>query len=173
MAFQQSKSVKEMFLSAIIKTYMHHVHSGHIKDSYDQFQVNVVMERFFTLSISDHLMIENQIEENRQKGITELTEEIKWLIEDRQKQYHSRMLFLLLRKDRCKDIFFQEEILQSVNFNRKDRIRDIVKQNFKSKLLDMNIHKIDMMLRLGAFRGIHYVNAVLVKMDLIKDKFIN
>lgn len=36
----------------------------------------------------------------------------------------------------------------------------------------MNIHKIDMMLKLGAFRGIHYVNAMLVKMDLIKTKFI-
>lgn len=64
------------------------------------------MERFFSLSISDHLMIENQIEDNRKKGIFEITDQIQWLIEDRQKQYHSRMLFLLLRKDRCKDMFF-------------------------------------------------------------------
>lgn len=37
MAFQQNKSVKEMFLSAIIKAYMNHVQQGHIKDTYDQF----------------------------------------------------------------------------------------------------------------------------------------
>ena len=39
-------------------------------------------------------------------------------------------------------------------------------------MLEMNIDKIDMMLRLGAFRGIHYINALLVKIQLIKDRFI-
>lgn len=55
---------------------MQHVEVKDIEDNYDQFEVNLVMERFFTLSISDHLEIENMIRENKRRGIMELTDVI-------------------------------------------------------------------------------------------------
>lgn len=79
---------------------------------------------------------------------------------------------LLLRKDRCKDMFFKDEFMKSINYDRKEKIRELVQENFKTKILEHNINKIDMMLKLKAFRGVHYLNALIVKQQLIKDRFI-
>lgn len=81
MAFQQSKTVKDLFISAIIKTYQHFINEGFIEDNYNQFEANSIIERFFSLKTVDFLDVEARINQNKENGIDEITPELQDFIE--------------------------------------------------------------------------------------------
>ena len=51
-------------------------------------------------------------------------------------------------------------------------VKEFVKIRFKKKVIELNLRKLDLFIKMGIFGGINYPKAVLRRIKLIKDFFM-
>ena len=85
--------------------------------------------------------------------------------EEDQVVYNIRQVF---SKDKVEDLFPPER--DDENFkNKTDTATDQAKFKFKQRISEQKLKKIKMFLRLGMFKGVLMIKAILVKIQLLKD----